>query len=125
MLIADLADRGATDRWPGFLVGATGAGVRAVFAFPVRIGAPSIGVVALSRRRPGPLSRTDLATALSVVDAVTLSLLMVDAVGDVRDVEGLSQLPKRACRAHAPAIGDDRRSQPVPGSYFLSWAFAR
>jgi hypothetical protein len=89
VLIDDLAESGATDRWPGFLPEATGAGVRAVFAFPVRVGALSLGVVDMYRRRPGSLSRADLGTALSVVDAVTLSLL---DVGDLGDVEGLSHL---------------------------------
>jgi hypothetical protein len=54
-----------------------------MFAFPVRIGAIELGVVDAYRRRPGALSPEDLATALSVVDAVALTLLDTDGIGDV------------------------------------------
>jgi hypothetical protein len=41
------------ERWPTFLEGAGAAGVRAVFAFPLRIGAITLGALDLYRDRPG------------------------------------------------------------------------
>ncbi len=87
VLIPDLEDSGAAARWPTFLAEVLEAGVRAVFAFPVRIGAIELGAVDMYRRRPGALAPGDLATALSAVDAVALALLDTDGIGDV---DGLS-----------------------------------
>ncbi len=84
VLVPDLEDprSGVRDRWPAFLPEAAKADVRAVFAFPVRIGAISLGTMDLYRRSPGPLRRDDLTKALTTVDAVALSLLDVDGVHD-------------------------------------------
>jgi hypothetical protein len=46
------------------------AGVRAVFAFPVRQGAARLGAVNLYRDRPGPLSDDQHADALVMADVV-------------------------------------------------------
>jgi hypothetical protein len=62
-------------RWPGFAGGALQAGVRAVFAFPLRVGAIRVGVLDLYRDRPGALSPGELSETLSFADAVTLVLL--------------------------------------------------
>src|SRR3954447_24932663 len=43
----------AVERWPGFLTEAANAGVQAVFAFPLRIGAISVGALDLYRTSPG------------------------------------------------------------------------
>jgi hypothetical protein len=77
VLIADLADHsaGVAERWPVFLAEAASVGVRAVFAFPVTLGALSFGVVDLYRSSPGALEWRDLAKVLSVVDAIALVLL--------------------------------------------------
>jgi hypothetical protein len=74
VLQPDLA-RTAPPRWPGFAGGALEAGVRAVFAFPLRVGAIRLGVLDLYRNRAGPLSTDALAEALSFADAATLLLL--------------------------------------------------
>jgi len=74
VLQPDLA-RTAPLRWPGFAGGALDAGVRAVFAFPLRVGAIRVGVLDLYRDRAGPLSTDELAEALSFADAATLLLL--------------------------------------------------
>lgn len=87
VLIPDLEDSGPAARWPAFLAEVIEAGVRAVFAFPVRIGVIELGVVDMYRRRPGGLTPRELATALSVVDAVAVTLLGTD---DIREVDGLS-----------------------------------
>lgn len=72
--LGDLTDE-ISGRWPVFAHEAAGSDVRAVFAFPLRIGAISLGAVDLYRRSPGPLGREALARALSTVDAIVLTLL--------------------------------------------------
>jgi len=66
-------------RWPAFAGGALEAGVRAVFAFPLRVGAIRVGVLDLYRERAGPLSADELTEALSFADAATLVLLDAQA----------------------------------------------
>jgi plasmid stability protein len=65
----------APPRWPAFAGGALDAGVRAVFAFPLRVGAIRVGVLDLYRDQAGPLSAEELTEALSFADAATLVLL--------------------------------------------------
>jgi GAF domain len=83
VLQPDLA-RTAPLRWPAFAGGALQAGVRAVFAFPLRVGAIRVGVLDLYRDRIGPLSADDLTEALSFADAATLVLLNAQAGSPVR-----------------------------------------
>ena len=83
VLLPDLGDSTdvAVERWPAFLDAATAAGVEAMFAFPLRVGAISVGVLDLYRDRPGGLSAEDLATALVAADAAALALLYLDVDG--------------------------------------------
>ena len=83
VLLADLADSAdvAVERWPAFLEAAGAAGVEAMFAFPLRVGAISVGVLDLYRDKPGELSTDDLATALVAADAAALALLYLDVDG--------------------------------------------
>jgi hypothetical protein len=83
VLQPDLA-RTAPLRWPAFAGGALDAGIRAVFAFPLRVGAIRIGVLDLCRDRAGPLSPDELTEALSFADAATLVLLHAQAGSPVR-----------------------------------------
>jgi hypothetical protein len=87
VLVADLDDplSVATNRWPVFRNEATRAGVRAVFAFPIRIGAIWLGAVDFYRRSPGPLSQRALGAALSSVEEVGLAVL--EAPSDYGDPE--------------------------------------
>jgi len=62
-------------RWPGFSAGALEAGIRAIFAFPLRVGAIRLGVLDLYRDVPGVLNDDQLAEALSFADAATSILL--------------------------------------------------
>ena len=84
VLVPDLADAAdvATERWPSFMESAAHAGVKAVFAFPLRVGAISVGVIDLYRDRPGGLSATELPAALMAADAAALSLLYLDVDGE-------------------------------------------
>ena len=73
VLVPDLAD--AASRWPGFVPAAEDLGVHAIFAFPLRIGAISVGVLTAHRAIPGPLPDGQLTDALALADAVTVLLL--------------------------------------------------
>ena len=77
VLVADLLDarEGVQARWPAFLDAAGTAGVRAVFSFPLRIGAISLGAVDFYRGTPGGLSAGQLSAALLAADALSLVLL--------------------------------------------------
>jgi GAF domain len=66
-------------RWPAFAGGALQADIRAVFAFPLRVGAIRVGVLDLYRDRAGALSADELAEALSFADAATQVLLFGQA----------------------------------------------
>jgi hypothetical protein len=70
-------------RWPRFGAAVLGAGVRAVFAFPLRAGAIRVGVLDLYRDTPGLLTSPDLAEALAFADAATAVVLhLQDHDGD-------------------------------------------
>ncbi len=66
-------------RWPAFSPKAGDAGVRAIFAFPVRIGAARIGALSLYRVAPGPLSDDQQADALVMADVIARAILALQA----------------------------------------------
>lgn len=80
VLVSDLADDRdpLTTRWPAFLDEAVAAGVRAVFAFPIGVGAVTVGSLDLHRRTPGPLSARQLTASLSTAESVGKALLTED-----------------------------------------------
>lgn len=78
VLISDLA-AGADLRWPIFAPTAVQVGVRAVFAFPVAIGAIRLGVLALYRDRPGVLTADQTAYGLVSADVATWVILGLQA----------------------------------------------
>lgn len=84
VLVPDLREPspGVTARWPMFVREAARCDVRAVFAFPLRVGAIAVGAADLYRRAPGPLARDQLARALAAMDSITLALLDADGVHD-------------------------------------------
>jgi GAF domain-containing protein len=55
-------------RWLAFTPPAVGAGVRALFAFPLRVGTVRLGALNLYRDCPGPLSEDQHADALVMAD---------------------------------------------------------
>lgn len=77
VLVADLTDPrdAVANHWPVFRSEATRLGARAVFAFPIRIGAIWLGAVDFYRRTPGTLSRPDLSRVLFSADKVALAVL--------------------------------------------------
>jgi hypothetical protein len=74
VLEPDLVAAGSP-RWPRFDTAAHDAGVRAVFALPLRVGAIRVGVLDLYRDTAGPLTSADLAEALAFADAATAMVL--------------------------------------------------
>ncbi|WIM97326.1 GAF domain-containing protein [Actinoplanes oblitus] len=74
VLIADLAEE-AMSRWPIYASEAHDRGVRAVFAFPLQVGAARLGVLDVFRDRAGRLSEQHLADALCFADVAVEALL--------------------------------------------------
>jgi hypothetical protein len=74
VLVPDLAD-GAAGRWPVYAPAARDAGLRAVFAFPLQVGAGRLGVLDVFRFRPGQLSADELARALTFAEVAVTTLL--------------------------------------------------
>jgi ANTAR domain-containing protein len=82
VLEPDLVVAGSS-RWPRFGAAVLAAGVRAVFAFPLRVGAIRVGVLDLYRDIPGSLTTPDLVEALAFADAATAVVLhLQDHDGD-------------------------------------------
>lgn len=74
VLEPDLASPGVA-RWPAFASRAVAAGVLAVFAFPLHLGAIRIGALVLYRDRAGALDRDQLAYGLVLADLATWVIL--------------------------------------------------
>ena len=76
-------------RWPTFAHAGVGEGVRAVFAYPLRIGAIRVGVLALYRDSPGELDGEELARALVLAEVASQIVLAVQAGAPVDTVHEL------------------------------------
>jgi hypothetical protein len=74
----DLADP-AANRWPFFTPQAVQAGVRAVFGFPMRVGAVRLGALNFYRAVRGPLTEEQHADALVVADVTARRVLEIQA----------------------------------------------
>lgn len=92
ILVPDLEDphEVATDRWPAFIGAAAEAGVRAVFAFPLRIGVISLGAMDLYRDQPGRLSDEQLSGALLAAEGAGIALLATQSTGEAGATGGES-----------------------------------
>lgn len=74
VLQPDLA-RTASVRWPAFGPAVLEAGIAAIFAFPLQVGAIRLGILDLYRATPGTLDADQLAGALAYSDAAVAILL--------------------------------------------------
>jgi hypothetical protein len=74
VLVPDLAGE-AVARWPVYTPAAGDLGVRAVFAFPLQVGAARLGVFEVFRVRPGRLSSGELRHALIFAEVALATLL--------------------------------------------------
>lgn len=90
-----VADLARCDRWPAFGSAAVRAGVRAVFAFPLRSGSVTLGALTFYRDVAGELTTDQYADA-SVVARVAVNLVISSQAGRPPDeldsvlVDGLS-----------------------------------
>lgn len=88
-------------RWPAFARGALSAGVAAMFAFPLQMGAMRVGVLAAYRSTPGPLTPEQLALGLALADVSTQVVLGIQAgAQDGRLHELLSHEPAHWAEVH-------------------------
>lgn len=78
VLEPDLAAAGVS-RWVAFTPGAVEAGARAVFGFPLRVGAARIGALNLYRDHPGPLDDDQHANALVLAGVAARAVLGMQA----------------------------------------------
>lgn len=78
VLEPDLADP-KVPRWFAFSPPALAAGVRAVFGFPLQVGAVRLGALNLYRDRPGALSDDQHADALVVADLAAHNVLAMQS----------------------------------------------
>ena len=74
----DLADP-AQPRWLAFSPPALAAGARAVFGFPLQVGAVRLGALNLYRDQPGPLSDNQHADSLVLADVAAQVVLAAQA----------------------------------------------
>jgi hypothetical protein len=80
-LIPDLCEASCMRRWPVFAPDAAHAGVRAIFALPLQIGAIRLGVLDLCRTEPGELDHEQLLDALLLADTACAVLLDTTGLG--------------------------------------------
>ena len=92
VLVRDVGSHDET-RWPGYSVAALENGVRAVYAFPLKVGLARLGVLNLYRKEPGDLTTGDLALAHAFADLAT-SLLI-----DGQEEAGAGAVPSGVDRA--------------------------
>lgn len=83
VLCPDL-EQDSTLRWPGYGPAARSEGVRAVFAFPMQVGAVRLGAVDVYRDEIGDLARQTVVQALIYAD-IALSTLLDDQLRDGYD----------------------------------------
>jgi hypothetical protein len=74
VLVPALADA-AINRWPVYVPAIVEGGVRAVFAFPLQIGAARLGVLDIFRAQLGSLSNQEVKQALTFADVAVRTLL--------------------------------------------------
>ncbi len=68
--LVSVPDLARTERWPAFLRSASDLAARAIFVFPLMLGAVSIGAVICYRKTPGPLSDGAAETGTSLSRAI-------------------------------------------------------
>jgi hypothetical protein len=71
--------RATSGRWPAFARPAIEAGVGAVFAFPLQVGAARLGALQLHDERPGALTDEQHADALVMADIAAQAVLVMQS----------------------------------------------
>ncbi len=71
--------RPGTPRWPEFSIRAVEAGVKAIFGFPLLVGALAIGALDVYTDHPGDLRPEQVADAVTLAEVVTHAVLELQA----------------------------------------------
>jgi len=87
VLVADLG-RDGPQRWPVYAGTMRAAGIGAIFAIPLQVGAAQLGVLDLFRTEPGSLSGPELGRAFALADEAVAILLDDRARGDGEPASG-------------------------------------
>jgi hypothetical protein len=85
VLVSAVGSDSSVLRWPAFAPAAVAAGVLAVFAFPLVMGAISVGALEIHRGREGGLSAAELAEALLFADAALPRVLDLSVPGTIEE----------------------------------------
>jgi hypothetical protein len=72
-------DLDGAQQWVGYASEALGAGARAVFGFPLQLGAIRVGALIILRTAAGRLTRDQLTIAFAIAESVTRLLLVADS----------------------------------------------
>jgi hypothetical protein len=107
VLLPDLA-HGAMTRWPVYAPAVYDKGVRAVFAFPLQIGAARLGVLDIFRDHAGALGAGELTQAVLLADVTVAVLLDQHEQGGQRPDPGASGRGHRGPCGIVPRSGDGR-----------------
>lgn len=92
VLVSDLTDE-TPARWPMYGPAAQEGGVRAVFAFPLQMGAARLGVLDVFRNQAGALSTDQLSDALTFAELTVEGLLdQQEAAEEVGPVDVLADV---------------------------------
>jgi GAF domain-containing protein len=117
-------DLAASVRWPQFTPVALARGVRAVYAFPLRLRGTGLGALNLFRREPGPAVVADVSAAQAFADMATIGILQQRAAQDARALAGQLQtaLNSRVAIEQAKGILAERMTLDVEEAYqVLRW----
>jgi len=129
VLAGGLADDHAR-QWPAFAPEAGQFGARAVFAFPLAVGAILAGTMGLYRDSPGPLTRAQLGDTLLLADSTTA--LLIDSTGHDSEGSGTGRAgpgpggaPRRGRPGHRHAHPAARRHHHRAFARLRTYAYAR
>ena len=117
-------DLESSNRWPTFSPMALSRGVRAVYAFPMRLRGVALGALNLFRFQPGPPLADDVAIAQSLADMATIGILQQRSAQDARELAGQLQmaLNSRVIIEQAKGILAERLGLDVDSAYqALRW----
>lgn len=99
VLVADLD--AAAARWPGYTAAAREAGLRAIFAFPLRVGGAGLGVLEILSDEPGSLRSDRLTDALIFAQLATDTVLQARLTTPGGDLEpGLASAMDHHWKVH-------------------------
>jgi GAF domain-containing protein len=87
VLVPDL-DRESPARWPMYTPAARDGGVRAVFSFPLQMGAVRLGVLDVFRNRTGSLTGDELVNAFTFAEVTVTALLDQHEDAAMKGLEG-------------------------------------